>query len=115
MDFSSSKLALVAYAAVDGSDASLTESNGFAASTKLSTGISVLFLSTALAQDIVNGKCHDILQVTPGKSDGSLNAKAVAAANLNSTAIMVVMGTGSLENTDFSICVLRTVIPPTTP
>jgi hypothetical protein len=114
VNFSTSQLALVAYALVDGSDASLVESNGFVTSTKVATGVSVLFLSTALAQDLVAGKCRDLLVVTPGKSNGALNPKTVAASNITSTAIMVALGS-SPENTDFSILVMRTVLPPATP
>jgi hypothetical protein len=115
VNFSTSQLALVAYASVDGSDASLVESDGFVGSTKIATGVSMLFLSTALAQDLVNGRCHDLLVVTPGKSNGSLNPHGVSAANVSSTAIMVALGTPSSEDTDFTILVLRTVLPPTTP
>jgi hypothetical protein len=115
MNFSTSQLALVAYASVSGSDASLTESNGFVASTKISTGTSLLFLSTALSQDLVAGKCHDLLSVTPGKSDGSFIARGVSAANITSTAIQVVLASDTVGNTDFTIMVFRTVLPPQTP
>jgi hypothetical protein len=112
VNFSTSKLALVAYALVDGSDASMLESDGFVASSKLSTGVTVLFLSTTLAQDMVSGKCHDLLVVTPGTTNGAHNPKGVAASNVTSTRVTVVLGG---ENTDFSILVLRTVLPPATP
>ena len=115
MNFSSSQLALVAYANVNGTDASLVKSDGFVASTKVSTGVSVLFLSTALAQDVTGGVCGDLLMVTPGKSNGSHNPKSVAASNITSTSIMVVLSGTTSENTDFSILVLRTVLPPATP
>ncbi len=113
MDFSSANLALVAYALVSGADGSLVENSGFAASTKLTTGVSILYLSTALAQEAVTGVYRDILVVTPGKSNGSLNSKSLAVANTSSTAIQVVFS--SSENTDFSILVLRTVLPPVVP
>ena len=72
--------------------------------------MTTLFLSTALAQATTSGVYTDLLVVTPGSSNGAQNAKSFCASQLTSTAIMVVMS--SAENTNFSILVLRTVIPP---
>lgn len=109
--FSTANLALVAYASVSGVDGSIIDGSGFASSTKISTGVTNLFLSTSLAQEAVSGTYRDLLVVTPGQSNGSQNPKSVCASMLTSTAVGVVFS--SSENTDFTIMVLRTVLPPT--
>ena len=110
MNFSSSNLALVAYAAVLGSDGSMSCSGGFASSTRVTTGTYQLFLSTALAQSTTTGAAPDLISVTPGKSSsGSLVSQSCAAAQSNSTMVSVVTN-GS--DTDFSLMVWRTVVPP---
>ena len=117
MDFSNHDLALVAYALVNGVDASLIESNGIVSSTKISTGITQLFLDPTLAQDFDGVRSKAMLSVTPGVSGGSLSfiARGVSAGFIASTAIQVVLASDTVGNTDFSILVLRTVLPPVTP
>ena len=109
MNFSSSNLALVAYAAVLGSDGSMPCSNGLASSTRVTTGTYQLFLSSSLAQSTTTGAAPDLLVVTPGKSGGSLISQSFAASQTTSTMVTVVTN-GS--DTDFSLLVLRTILPP---
>lgn len=112
MDFSTSALALVAYASVK-ADGTLLKANGFAACQKLATGMYLLTLTDDLAQEPQwneSGVYPDILVVSLAGSNTSTisahhaNAKQISVASMSLTP--------AYQDNNFSLLVYRPVIPP---
>lgn len=108
MDFSSSNLALVAYASVS-SDGVLLQSSGFASCQNTSLGHYTLTLVNELAQQPTGEVYPDLLTISAcGSGIAMTNAHHASATTID---VLTMNAAAAYANTSFTLLVLRPVIP----
>jgi hypothetical protein len=110
--FDSAALATVAYAEVVGADGSSTRTNSGVTTTRQSLGTYSVALQTNMTQNGV----RDLIFIQPKMATGVALNGVIHAATVNddadATKLVQICNATTAIDSDFSIWILRTVIPP---
>jgi hypothetical protein len=112
--FDQAKLAVVAYAEVNGNDGSSTRTNSGIVTTKLGTGTYQLSLPVASQNQLglQQFSDRDLIFVQPLNATAPLGATAVNDANQTNKLVFIGNSATTAVDSDFSVLILRTLIVP---